>query len=171
MMKKVVGSILALLFVALLGYEAAAARNDTETRVEDRLQIDKLMWRYGRALEGQNPDVYAALYAPDGQFVTATNVFKGRAAIKKMFSDLKHRQAEAEAKGQIKTPVYVMHIDGYVEFPDRDHARMKAYWLEISPRTASNASPSIVGAGREVDDLERVDGQWLIKLRNVAPKE
>jgi tellurite resistance protein len=171
MIKKVAATIVVLLFVALLGYGAAAARNGKQSRAEDRAQINKLMWNYGRALEGQNPDAYAALFAPDGQFGTGANTYKGRDAIKKMFTDLKHRQAEAEAKGQARPPVYVMHMDGYVDFPDRDHARMEAYWLEVSPRTGPNAPPSVQGVGREVDELARVNGQWLIKLRDVAPKD
>lgn len=170
MLKKVVISMVVLLFVVTLGYEAAAARNDSQSRAEDRAQIDKLMWNYSRALEGQNPDAYAALYVPDGQFVAANGSYKGRAAIKKMFVDLKRRQADAEAKGQMRKPAYVVHVDGYVQFPDRDHAHMGAYWLEFSER-ASNTPPSVVGVGREIDDLERIHGKWLIKMRNVAPKD
>lgn len=171
MIKKTIASIVALVFVASLGYEAAAARNDTRSRAEDRAQIDKLMWNYGRALEGQNPDAYAALYTPDGQFDNGTNAFKGREAIKKMFTDLKHREAEAAAKGQRRTNVYVMHVNGYVDFPDRDHAHMEGNWLEVSPQTGPNEPASVVGVGREIDELERVNGQWLIQLRNVAPKD
>jgi len=170
MIKKVFASVVVLLFFALLGYRVAAARNDTQTRAEDRAQIDRLMWNYDRALEGQNPDAYAALYTPDGQFNTAPNAVKGRVAIEKMFVDLKQRQAEAVAKGQTRLPVYVMNLSSFVEFPDPDHAHMGGYWLELSPRTGPNAPASIVGVGRYVEELERVNGKWLLKLRDVAPK-
>jgi hypothetical protein len=29
----------------------------------------------------------------------------------------------------------------------------------------------VVGVGRSVDELVRVNGQWLIKTRNVAPQD
>lgn len=170
MIKKVFASVVVLLFVALLGYRVAAARNDTQTRAEDHAQIDRLMWNYDRALEGQNPDAYAALYTPDGQFNTGPNAVKGRAAIEKMFVDLKKRQADSAAKGQTRLPAYVMNLSSFVEFPDSDHAHMGGYWLEFSARTGPNAPASIVGVGRYVEDVQRVNGKWLLKLRDVAPK-
>ncbi len=164
MTKKVFAGAVALLFVALLGYRVAAAKNDTQARSEDRAQIENLMWRYSRALYTQDPDAYAALYAPDGQFGTGANAVKGRDALKKMIVNLKQREAGQQ-------PVYVMDIDSYLEFPDRDHAHMEAYWLEVAPRTGQNSPARVANAGRQVNEFERVDGQWLIKLRNAAPKD
>jgi uncharacterized protein (TIGR02246 family) len=164
MKTKFLAGIVALLFVALLGYRAMAARNDTQARAEDRAQIENLMWNYSRALYTQNPDAYAALYTPDGQFGTGANAVKGRDALKKMIVNLKQRLAGQQ-------PVYVMDVNTSVEFPDRDHAHLEAYWLEVSPRTGSNAPARVVNAGREVEELERVNGQWLLKLRDAAPKD
>jgi uncharacterized protein (TIGR02246 family) len=164
MKRKFLAGLVALLFVALLGYRAVAARNDTQARAEDRAQIENLMWKYSRALYAQNPDAYAALYAPDGQFGTGARAVKGREALKKMIVDLKQREAGQQ-------PVYVMDLNSYVEFPDRDHAHMEAYWLEVSPRTGPNVPARVVNAGREVEELERVNGQWLLKLRDAAPKD
>ncbi len=166
MIKKVLAGAVAILFVALLGYRVAAARNDTQARAEDRAQIENLMWKYSRALYAQNPDAYAALYTPDGQFGTGARAVKGREALKKMIVDLKQREAAA---GQ--QPVYVMDLNTYLEFPDRDHAHLEAYWLEASPRPGPNVPARFVNTGREVEELERVNGQWLIKLRDAAPKD
>ncbi len=164
MKTKFLAGIVALLFVALLSYRVAAARNTTQARAEDRAQIENLMWNYSRALYAQNPDAYAALYAPDGQFGTGANAVKGREALKKMIVNLKQRLAGQQ-------PVYVMDLNTSVEFPDRDHAHLEAYWLEASPRTGPNVPARFANAGREVEELERVNGQWLIKLRDAAPKD
>jgi hypothetical protein len=164
MKTKFFAGVVALLFVALLSYRVAAARNDMQARAEDRAQIEKVMWNYSRALYTQNPDAYAALYAPDGQFGTGPRAVQGREALKKMIVDLKQREAGQQ-------PVYVMDLNSYVEFPDRDHAHMEAYWLEVSPRIGPNVPARVVNAGREVEELERVNGQWLIKLRDAAPKD
>jgi len=168
MKTKFVVGVVALLFVALLGYRVAAAKNGSSVRADDRAQIENLMWKYSRALYAQNPDAYAALYAPDGQFGTGANAVKGREALKKMIVNLKQREA-----GQQR--VYVMDANTYIEFPDRDHARLEAYWLEVSPqigpRTAPTAPARVVNAGREVEELVRINGQWLIQLRDPAPKD
>lgn len=164
MKTKFIVGVVALLFLALLGYRVAAARNDAQSRADDRAQIENLMWKYSRALYAQNPDAYAALYAPDGQFGTGANAVKGREALKKMIVNLKQREA-----GQQR--VYVMDVNSYVEFPDRDHAHMEAYWLEVSPRTGPNIPARVVNAGREVEELVRINGQWLIKFRDPAPKD
>lgn len=164
MKTKLLAGVVPVLFVALLGYRVAAARSDIQARAEDRAQIENLMWNYSRALYTQNPDAYAALYAPDGQFGTGARAVQGREALKKMIVDLKQREA-----GQ--RPVYVMDLNSSVEFPDRDHAHMEAYWLEVSPQTGPNVPARFVNAGREIEELERVNGQWLIKLRDAAPKD
>jgi uncharacterized protein (TIGR02246 family) len=164
MKTKFLAGIVALLFVALLSYRVAAARNTTQAQAEDRAQIENLMWKYSRALYTQNPDAYAALYTPDGQFGTGARAVKGRDALKKMIVDLKQREAGQQL-------VYVMDVNTYLEFPDRDHAHLEAYWLEAAPRTGPNAPARFVNAGREVEEFQRVNGQWLIKLRDAAPKD
>jgi uncharacterized protein (TIGR02246 family) len=164
MKTKFLAGVVALLFVALLSYRAVAARNGTQARAEDRAEIENLMWNYSRALYTQNPDAYAALYTPDGQFGTGARAVKGRDALKKMIVDLKQRLAGQQ-------PVYVMDVNTSVEFPDRDHAHLEAYWLEVSPRTGPNVPARVVNAGREVEELDRINGQWLLKLRDAAPKD
>ena len=103
-MKKVLAGAVALLFVTLLGYRAAAGGNDTQREAQDRVQIEKLMWQYTRALDTENADAYAAAYTPDGQFGSGPNVIKGHDALKKMITDLRQRAADAEAKGEKGRP-------------------------------------------------------------------
>ena len=171
MTKKILASVTVLLFAALLGYRVVAAGNDTQTRDQDRAQIEKLMWNYDRTLESGNIDAYVSLYTPDGQFGTGANAAKGRDALKKMLAGLKKSRDEAVAKGQIRLPVYIMDFSSYLEFTDRDHARMKGYWQEVTPETGPNAPASIVAAGRFVQEFARENGKWLIKLRDVAAKD
>ena len=161
---KFLAGFFAFLFVVLFSYRAVAARNAAQAQAEDRAQIENLMWKYSRALYTQNPDAYAALYTPDGQFGTGARAVKGREALKKMIVDLKQREAGQQL-------VYVMDLNTYLEFRDRDHAHLEAYWLEASPRTGPNGPARFVNTGREVEELERTNGEWLIKLRDAAPKD
>jgi hypothetical protein len=62
--------------LALVGSHGFAAETSMERKVQDREQIEKLMWQYVRALDTENADAYAAVYTPDGQFGTGANAVK-----------------------------------------------------------------------------------------------
>lgn len=161
-----------LALVALVGLPALAAENNIEQEIRDRAQIEKLMWQYVRALDTENADAYAAVYTPDGQFGTGANAVKGREALKKLIHDLRQRAAENEAKtGEKRPPMYHVIANSYLEFVDKDHARLEAYWMTVFADGGPKMPPRVAAAGREVDELVRTNGQWLIKLRDVAPKQ
>ena len=126
-MKKILAGVVVLLFLALLGYRSAAGGNDSQREAQDRLQIEKLMWQYTRALDTENADAYAATYTPDGQFGSGANVVKGHDALKKMIADLRQRAAESEAKGEKRPAMYHMEMNTYIEIVDKDHARVEGY--------------------------------------------
>lgn len=170
-MRKVSAGVVALLFLGLLGLHAAAGGNDTQRDAQDRASIEKLMWQYTRALDSENADAYAAAYTPDGQFGSGANVVQGTVALKKMITDLRQRAADAEAKGEKRPAMYHMEANSYLEFVDRDHARLQAYWMTVFAAAGPNVPVRVAAAGREVDELVRVNGQWLIKSRDVAPKD
>ena len=171
-MKKILAGLVALLFVALLGSHVAAGGNDTQREAQDRAQIEKLMWQYVRALDTENADAYAATYTPDGQFGSGASAIKGREALKKMIMDLRQRAADAEAKsGQKRPPMYHVLANSYLEFVGKDHVHMEAYWMTVFAQAGPTVPVRVAAAGREVDELVRVNGQWLIKTRDVAPKD
>ncbi len=171
MTKKLVFSAATLLVVALLG-SPARAENETEREVHDRAQIEKLMWHYVRALDTGNADAYAAAFTPDGQFGSGANAVKGRDALKKMISDFRQRTAENESKSGEKRPaIYHVIANSYLQFLDKDHARLEAYWMTVFAAAGPKTPSRVAGAGREVDELVRLNGQWLIKTRDVAPTE
>lgn len=170
-MKKIFAGIVALLFVALLGFHAAAGGTDTQRQAQDRLQIEKLMWHYTRALDTENPDAYAATYTPDGQFGSGPKAVKGRDALNKMIADLRKTAADAEAKGQKRPAMYHMEMNTYIEFVDKDHARVEGYWQTVFAGQGPTVPVRVAAAGREINELVRLDGQWLIQSRDVAPQD
>ena len=171
MANKYVASTALITVGVLLGWSALAADNGTERESRDRAQIEKLMWQYVRALDTENADAYAAVYTADGQFGTGANAVKGRAALKKLIADLRQRAIENEAKtGEKRPPMYHMIANSYLEFTGKDHARLEAYWMTVFAAGAQNQPARVAAAGREVDELVRLNGQWLIQSRDVAPK-
>ena len=172
MTKKLLPSVAAFLTVALLASPAVAAENETEREVHDRAQIEKLMWQYVRALDTENADAYAAVYTPDGQFGSGAKAVKGREALKKMINDLRQRAAENQTKtGEKRPAMYHVIANSYLDFLDKDHARLEAYWMTVFAAGGPNVPSRVAAAGREVDELVRLNGQWLIKTRDVAPTD
>jgi predicted SnoaL-like aldol condensation-catalyzing enzyme len=147
---------------------AAAARPTTGVVVgspEDRAAIEKLMWTYDRMLDTYNADAYAKLFTVDGAFGQT----KGREALTKMVADIGKGHDERRAKGE-KITMRHFTMNQYLEFTGPTTARYHYYHQTIfGTGAATSPDPArIAAAGNGVDDLVKVDGQWLIKYRNVA---
>jgi uncharacterized protein (TIGR02246 family) len=157
--------VLSTFVLITLGISSSLAAEKDLVRAQDRVAIDQLMWNYIRALDSGNAEAYAALFAPDGQFGRGSTATKGREALKKMVSDSRQK-LEADNKSAKKTPrMYHVVTNPHIEFIDKDHARYYAYWM------GALAAGGTTSAGREVNDLVRINGQWLISVRDVDPQD
>jgi uncharacterized protein (TIGR02246 family) len=172
-MKKLGMAVLAgLVLTAGVVFTAAKSDADVLREVRDRQEIEDLMWRYARALDTSDAEAYASAYAPDGQFGTGANATRGRDALRKMIADSRQRQVEAQAKGEPKRPpMYHMTANERIQFTDKDHARIEAYYITAMAAGGANTPLRVAGVGRSVDELVRLNGQWLIKTRNVSPQD
>jgi hypothetical protein len=173
MSKTCFAPVLAAALLWLSVSSASASDADVVREARDRTEIEALMWRYVRALDTLNADDYASVYTPDGQFGTGANAARGRDGLKKMVADLKKARAEREAKGEPKSPpMYHVIANSHLEFVDSDHARLHSYWMTVfGGGPQSQPAPRVAAAGRGIDELVRVNGQWLIKSRDVAPQD
>jgi len=135
-------------------------------RAEEQEQIKGLMWQYARALDTADADAYASLYTEDGQFGVGENATKGREALRNMIASF-----GAGRGGDNPAPqLYHMTADTWIEFIDDTHANHHSYWLTMA--AASGDSPArVVAVGVGMDELVKVNGQWLIKVRNVTVGE
>ena len=145
--------------VALLG------EDDTVRETRDRNQIEALMWKYTRALDKGDGATYASTYTVDGQFGAGANVTKGREALSKLVV----RQPAAGEPA--RAPLYHMELNHWIEFMDKDHARYHAYYLTVAGALGRETPPRLVAAGQSFDEMERVNGKWLLKTRDVAAKD
>ncbi len=156
-------------FVVPASVRVAAADGDAVQEAKDRAEIEALMWRYARALDRFDADAYVAAYTPDGEFQAGGNPTKGTAALRKMIEDLKTNRAEREKAGTPQAPMYHMEMNTYVEFIGKDRARHHSYWQTVFGAVGRGGQPRVAAAGHGVDDLVKVNGKWLIKVRNVSP--
>lgn len=145
--------------VALLG------EDNTVREARDRAEIEALMWKYTRALDSGDGATYASTYTADGQFGTGERATKGREALSKLV-------VRQPAAGQpARAPLYHMELNHWIEFADKDHARYHAYYLTVSGAMGQETPARIVAAGQSLDTMVRVNGQWLLKTRDVAAKD
>jgi len=154
----------AFVLMALVVATSLAAEKDI-VRAQDRVEIEQLMWNYIRALDSGNAEAYAALFAPDGQFGRGATAVKGREALKKMVLDARQKIDVENKSGKKPTRMYHVVTNPHIEFIDKDHARYYAYWM------GALASGGTTSAGREVNELVRIGGQWLISVRDVDPQD
>ena len=139
--------------------------DNTAREARDRAEIEGLMWKYTRALDSGDGATYASTYTADGQFVAGGNPTKGRDALSKLVVQRPAAGAPARA------PLYHMELNHWIEFMDKDHVRYHAYYLTVSGALGQETPARIVAAGQSLDTMERVNGKWLIKTRDVAAKE
>lgn len=166
--KKFVTVALAAMMVAAVPGAAIASDADIVRQAEDRAQIETLMWNYVRAIDSFNPDAYVNVFTPDGAF----GATKGSEALRKMVGDLKKSQDDRRAKGEKILAMHHIVTNASIEFVDKDHARYRYYWMTVFGGAAGvEPAPRVAAVGRGVDDVVRVNGKWLIKTRNVAPKD
>jgi uncharacterized protein (TIGR02246 family) len=145
--------------------DAAALRE-----AQDRAAIEALMWRYVRALDSLDPDAYAAVFTEDGSFKSGSTQHKGRAEVKAMVADLKKSRDERTAAGTPSAPMYHVIANHQITFTGPNEARYDSYWMTVFGAAGRETPPRVAAAGRGVDQLVRVNGQWLIKARDVAPQ-
>jgi len=170
-MKNLVAGVVlgAVMFTAGAVFTASKSDDQVLREARDRQQIDELMWRYARALDSGDADAYAALYTVDGQFGAGANATKGRDALKKMITGTGQRQGGAPQAA--RPPMYHATANHQLTFKDKDHARIDAYYITTVAGSGRETPPRVAGVGRSIDEFERVNGQWLIKSRNVAPMD
>lgn len=129
----------------------------------DRAAIEKLMWDYVAAIDGWDPDAYAATFTEDGAFLGT----QGHDALRKMVIDMKASQDERRAAGAVIPNMHHVMSNMNIEFVTPDHARVYYYHMTVFGQ-GLDPPPRVASVGKGMDDVVRVDGKWLIKNRNVA---
>jgi uncharacterized protein (TIGR02246 family) len=160
-----------VVLMATVSSATLAADDDALREIKDREEINKLMWDYARALDTGNAQAFAANFTEDGQFGRGANAVKGRDALIKMVGGFRKLRLEPEAKSAQNRYMYHMTANHHIEFIDKDHAVFHAYWIAFVSTTGQNQQPTIVGVGRELNELVRVKGKWLIRMRDITPQD
>jgi uncharacterized protein (TIGR02246 family) len=153
-----------------VGVGTAFAADDAETvalqRLLDRAEIEELVARYVTALDTLDADAYEGVFAEDGEYDVTGTVHKGRAAIRKIVTDLQASRARNQAAGVVSPQLYHVMANSSIEILDAANARHQSYAQTV--RLADNGQFVVGFMGRYEDVLVKIDGRWLIQSRKLV---
>jgi hypothetical protein len=164
MLKLARGAVLIALLTAAATTATAADDAKLVREAADRAEIEALMWRYVRALDTLDVDAYVVLFTEDAQFGAA----KGREAIRALIAGIKAAREKNTPAGKPVTPTFQTMSNVTIDFPSENRARLQAYYMAVLA-PVDNMPPRVATVGREDDELVKVNGRWLIHVRNVSP--
>jgi ketosteroid isomerase-like protein len=134
--------------------DESLSTEDRVRRLEDQLEIQRLVNEYGRLLDQREFAAFAQLFAEDGEILLgplarATGPANIQEAMEAVIS-----RPPGEDIHIIGTPL--IDLDG-------DTATSEVMWTVL--RRGLDGSPSVSMVGRHRDNLVRTGGQWRIKRR------
>lgn len=151
------------------GTGIVAAADDSSAALQklvDRAEIQELVVRYVTALDTLDADAYEGVFTEDGEYDVTGNVYKGRAAIRKIVTDLQASRARNQAAGVQSPQLYHVMANSSIEILDAANARHQSYAQTV--RLADNGQFVAGFMGRYEDVLVKVGGRWLIKSRKLV---
>ena len=145
---------------------ALFGEDNTARETRDRHEIEALMWKYTRALDKGDGATYASTYTVDGQFGSGRRTRRRAARRCRSWSSGSRPPASrpGAAVSHGAEPLDRVRGQGPCSLsrllPDRRR--------RVGTRdAAADSSPP----GRASMTMERVNGKWLLKTRDVAAKD
>ena len=132
----------------------------------DRAEIENLSNRYMVAVDAGDIETVMATWAEDGVLEWVFGVEHGKAAIRKALSGFGGARYEAIPEGATSRLRTHHQIINHVIDVDGDTAKTIAYWFAITNRTPQR-DVQLLYFGHYEDELVRVNGKWLFKVRRV----
>jgi hypothetical protein len=141
-------------------------------RTADRLAIAETLQRYMVGIDSMDEALYESAFAEHATFELNGQIYDGREAIGEIIVGVKSnreaRLAAAAADGS-PPPSTLFHImmNSRIAFVDEDTAIHRSYYETISQNPQGEVR---IGAiGRYEDELQKIDGEWLIVARKLIP--
>jgi uncharacterized protein (TIGR02246 family) len=145
---------------------AQAQTNEIIRQLQDRAEIEELIARYVTALDTLDADAYASVFTEDAEYDVTGTVYEGRAAIRKIVTDLQASRARNEAQGIESVPLYHVMSNSSIELISDDEARHTSYAQTV--RADENRQFVVGFMGRYEDVIVKRDGRWQIQSRKLV---
>jgi uncharacterized protein (TIGR02246 family) len=158
----------AVMYAALLAVASPSIADEAAAqKLLDRAEIAELVTRYVTGLDTLDANLYAGVFAEDAVFeLPGGVVHRGRAAIRKIVTDLQDSRARNQAAGTPSPSLYHVMSNTSIEVIDAANARHQSYAQTVR---AAEGGEFIVGfMGRYEDMLVKRDGRWYIQSRKLV---
>lgn len=155
----------AIILSTLLGLLSLSAQVDARNpTAQERADIENLAYRYLFALDWRDAQTYANTFAADGVLNYGGGQAVGREEIAALVQGLREREmADLEPGETGQGNAHNQHFVSSMVIDvseDGSRAVAQAYWIAVS-----GAEPGINSYGHYVDELVKVDGEWLYAAR------
>jgi uncharacterized protein (TIGR02246 family) len=165
---RTIALVLLVVMITLVGAaQTSAAQDNAQQRLQDKLDIQALIVRYGTALDTLDADAYAGVFTTDAELDVAGNVRKGRQQIREIVTSLQRSRDENKAKGTPSPVLYHVISNTAIEILNNDEARHRSYWQTV--RVGPNNQVTVGAIGQYEDVIVKRAGQWLIRSRKITP--
>jgi hypothetical protein len=149
-------SLLAVTLLLGTGVAMARATKPYAGSANDFLEISQLFARYNTAVDNRDGENWAATFTPDGVFQDARRCIVGRAALSALLGPTAMPGRDRER--------FHMQSLGPIVYTSRSAASVRSAILVVESPKADETTGTWTTAIAE-DDLQRVDGRWLIARR------
>lgn len=153
-------NILVLLFSmgAWLAPITQAAEPVTAARAADYAAIQSLIVKYAHVYDSRDVEGYVSVFAEDAKFTFGTTTLNGRGDIRNFITGVANSPPPTNMSHHVIT-------NTLIEFVSDTEAHHRSYWEIIS---GPPGGPFTVGNIGVYDDVVvKINGQWLIKQRNI----
>jgi hypothetical protein len=133
---------------------------------DDRAEIENLSNRYMVAVDAGDIETVMSTWAEDGVLEWIYGVERGKAAIRKAMSGFGGARRVEIPEGATSRPRTRHQIINHVIDVNGDKAKTIAYWFALTNNTPQK-DVQLLYFGHYEDELVRVNGKWLFKVRKV----
>jgi uncharacterized protein (TIGR02246 family) len=165
---RIIASVLLVAMMTVVAVaQTTAIQTNAQQRLQDKLDIQALIVRYGTALDTLDADLYAGVFTADAELDVAGNVRKGRQQIREIVTGLQRTRDENKAKGTPSAALYHVISNTAIEIMNNEEARHRSYWQTV--RVGPNNQVTVGAIGQYEDVIVKRAGQWLIRSRKITP--
>jgi ketosteroid isomerase-like protein len=152
--------------MAMLGAGMASAQVQPDGYADDRAAIINLQGRYLLAMDFNDPDAYASVFAEDAVLDWAGGEVVGREAIRAFLASGRYNPTAGATEVEGWPAGFQHFITNQVVEVDGDTAHAITYWFQGGNMT-DRGKLEFGLFGHYVDRLEKVNGQWLFTRREI----
>ncbi|HEY6456318.1 MAG TPA: nuclear transport factor 2 family protein [Steroidobacteraceae bacterium] len=136
-------------------------------RLADREAIEATLDRYTRGLDRLDADLYLSSFAANGVLMIYEKRYQGRDALRDIIAEEARLRGAQKASGQAPRTLFHLEQNSTIAFTAAGQALHQAYWLTISRTGDKPEDLRLLGVGSSIDELRKIDGQWLITRREI----